>query len=53
MENFIFNNEETFNVLERINEDMETLQPILKELVDNMKLLDFLKITMTHGKTEN
>ena len=51
--NFIFDNEGTQEFPDRINDYMDDLQPQLKTLIDNMKILGFLQITNPDGKTES
>ena len=51
MENFIFDNEGINEFPDRINDYMDNLQPSFKDLIDNMKILGFLQITTTDGKT--
>jgi len=53
MTNFIFDNGGNSEFPDRINDYMDDLQPVLKDLVDNMKILGFLQITTTDGKAEN
>jgi hypothetical protein len=52
MEKNIFSIKEEPTQIDRIEYYMDELQPILKELVDNMKLLDFLQIG-NNGSKEN
>jgi hypothetical protein len=53
MTNFIFDNEGIDEFPDRINDYMDDLQPQLKTLIDNMKILGFLQITNPDGKTES